>query len=568
MTIRKTLLLAFLLVGLTPAAVLALLAFARAGGVVQSGIEQGLEAQADALASDVNRLLFERLHNAATWARVEALQDLAVGDVDKRVSATLGRLASGYGGLYAELRALDPGGRVLASSRAAAIGSRDDAPAPQWRTRLAEAEIGLSPPGADGMLTLATAVPSAFGGAPLGTLQLRVDATQIDRLLERAAQDGRRVALLDTQGGVLAASQGLFEQGAQRGQPLPDGLTQGMLAGLARTQALDALQALGWRLQVWVPRADALAPVRALGWVFAALLALVALATLAAAGVVSQRIAQPVLALTGLARSHRSGQPMPPLPAAPAGEVGELQQAFVQMVADIERSQAQLARATALAAVGEMSAVIAHEVRTPLGIVLSSAQVLSREAALSATGRELVGYIESETARLGRLVSAMLESARPRPPRPEPTELQGLIGHAVGLLSAQAGKQGIEVRARPGQALQLDCDPEQMTQVLLNLILNGLQVLPRGGRIEIGASAQGEQVLVEIADNGPGIAPEARARLFDAFYFRREGGIGLGLAVVQSLVAAHGGEVEATDGPLGGALFRIRLPRRQHPQTP
>lgn len=564
MSIRKTLLLAFLLVGLTPAAVLALLAFERAGGVVQAGIEQGLAAQADALAGDIDRLLFERLHNAATWSRIEALQDLAVGDVDRRVSATLGRLAAGYGGLYAELRAVDGGGQVVASSRAAAIGSRDDAPVPAQRTQLGDAEITLAPPAAGGLLTLATPVPSAFGPAVLGWLQLRVDVTRIDRLLDGAATEGRRVALVDAEGRVLAASRALLEPGAGRGRVLPKDTTRGMLAGRSRTQGLEALGAFGWRVHVWVPRSAALAPVRTLGWVFAALLALVALGTLAAAGVVSQRIAQPIVALTAFARGHRSGEALPPVPAAPQGEIGELQRAFVDMLADIERSQAQLARASALAAVGEMSAVIAHEVRTPLGIVLSSAQVLAREAALSATGRELVGYIESETARLGRLVSAMLDSARPRPPRFEPNDLHALIGHAVGLLSVQAGKQGITVQAHCAEGpLACECDAEQMTQVLLNLILNGLQVLPRGARIEITAQPLGEHLRVEIADDGPGIAPEARARLFEAFYFRREGGIGLGLAVVQSLVAAHGGEIQATDSALGGALFRIRLPRRQ-----
>ncbi|MFO1326231.1 MAG: ATP-binding protein [Rubrivivax sp.] len=571
MSIRRTLLLAFLLVGLTPAAVLALLAFDRASRVLQADIEQGLAAQADALAADVGRLLFERLQNAVTWARVEALQDLAVGDVDRRASATLQRLAAGYGGLYDELRAIDANGRVVASSRAAALGTQAAAPsAAPRRVSVGAAVVEIdADAGAPARLTLATAVPSAFGERALGTLQLRLDLLQFDRLLEPAALDGRRLALLDEQGRVLAASEAWRAAGAQRGQPLAAAGDEPMLMGRAVTRGIAGTEALRWQLWVAVPRAQALSPVRALGWVFALLLALVALATLPLAGVVSARIAQPVLALTAFARRHRSGQPLPPVPAVPQGEIGELQQAFVRMVADIERSQAQLARASALAAVGEMSAVIAHEVRTPLGIVLSSAQVLSREAALSATGRELVGYIESETARLGRLVSAMLESARPRAPRFERTELRALIGHAVGLLSAQADKQGVSVSAGAGEgALDCDVDPEQLTQVLLNLILNGLQVLPRGGRIEIGAQGDGEQVRIDIADDGPGIAPEARARLFEAFYFRREGGIGLGLAVVQTLVAAHGGDIEATDSALGGALFRIRLPRRHDPVSP
>lgn len=567
MSIRKTLLLAFLLVGLTPAMVLALLAFDRTSRVLQAEIEQGLAAQADAVAADIDRLMFERLQNAATWARLEVMQDLRVGDVDKRASAFLQRLAAGYDGLYHELRALDAAGRVLAGSRPGAIGNLAT-PAAAWReARLGEARIALDEPrpgvgvGEPVLLTLRTAVASAFDDQALGELQLRVDWTQLDHRLDQAAVEGRELALLDDRGRVLAGSRMLL---ARLPRLAPADARADTLQGLAQLQGSAAVRALGWQVRVQVPRAQALAPVRTLGWVFAALLALVAAATLLASGAVAQAIARPVVALTAFSRSHRSGQPLPPVPVAPRGEIGELQQAFVQMVAEIERSQQQLARASALAAVGEMSAVIAHEVRTPLGIVLSSAQVLQREAALSDEGRELVGFIESETARLGRLVSALLDSTRPRPPRPAPTDIGALLRHAVGLLTAQADTLGVALAARCGDApLVFDCDAEQMTQVLLNLILNGLQILPRGGRVDVGARLDGSTLVIEIADDGPGIEPEARARLFDAFYFRREGGIGLGLAVVQTIVQAHGGAVEATDSAWGGALFRIRLPRRE-----
>jgi two-component system, NtrC family, sensor histidine kinase HydH len=109
------------------------------------------------------------------------------------------------------------------------------------------------------------------------------------------------------------------------------------------------------------------------------------------------------------------------------------------------------------------------------------------------------------------------------------------------------------------------CDPEQMTQVLLNLVLNGLQMLSDGGRVVVGTHDDASQLVIEVADDGPGIAPAARARIFEAFFFQREGGIGLGLAVVQRIVASHGGDIEAGQSALGGALFRIRLPRNVTP---
>jgi signal transduction histidine kinase len=417
----------------------------------------------------------------------------------------------------------------------------------------------------------------------LGELQLRLDWSRIDALLERAASGGRQVALLDAQGRLLAGSATVLKtlprlrtelspwvqdaastvsRGAASQAALPS--TARMLAGVGHASRVEGFEGFGWSLLVLMPRDEALVPVRAMAGVFAVLLAGVLGLVLLAAGHVSHRIARPIAALTAYTRQVRAGQPLPAPPPAASGEVGELREAYLRMVEDIGRSQQQLARASALAAVGEMSSVIAHEVRTPLGIVLSSAQIVRREPALSDEGRELLSFIESETERLGRLVSTMLETTRPRAPDIAPTDMGRVVTHAVALLNAQAARQNVSVETRlPGEPIHADCDDEQMTQVLLNLLLNGLQILKQGGRILVGLRREGDQVLIDIADDGPGIAPDARARIFEAFYFQREGGIGLGLAVVQRIVAAHGGEVEAGASELGGALFRVRLPLRQ-----
>lgn len=106
-----------------------------------------------------------------------------------------------------------------------------------------------------------------------------------------------------------------------------------------------------------------------------------------------------------------------------------------------------------------------------------------------------------------------------------------------------------------------EVDPEQLTQVLLNLVMNALQMLGEGGRIEVASRDAGGAIELDVADDGPGIAPAERERIFEAFFFRREGGVGLGLAIVQQIVLAHGGSIAAGKSALGGALFRIRLPR-------
>jgi signal transduction histidine kinase len=211
-----------------------------------------------------------------------------------------------------------------------------------------------------------------------------------------------------------------------------------------------------------------------------------------------------------------------------------------------------------------LSSIIAHEVRTPLGILRSSAQMLRREALISDEGRELVGFIESETERLNRLVAAMLDTARPRDPVFAAVDMHTLIRRTVAMLSAQTESRRISVvlHLRAGDAV-VACDEEQMTQVVLNLLVNGLQILQPGGRVEVTTSGDEMALTIDIADDGPGIAPAERNRVFEAFFFRREGGVGLGLAIVQQIVSAHDGEIVAGESALGGALFRIRLPRHR-----
>jgi signal transduction histidine kinase len=162
----------------------------------------------------------------------------------------------------------------------------------------------------------------------------------------------------------------------------------------------------------------------------------------------------------------------------------------------------------------------------------------------------------------------MLDTARPRAPSYAAVDMHDLIEKSVAMLGAQAGKKQVSVTASLRAAKPvIECDEEQITQVLLNLLMNGLQILDHGGRIEISTHDDDRTLTIEMADDGPGIDPAERTKVFEAFFFKREGGIGLGLAIVQQIVGAHGGEIEAAESRLGGALFRIRLPRRQSGET-
>ncbi len=582
MTIRKTLLRAFLLIGLVPAILLAALAFINARAAMQAEIERSLQVQAQAIAADINKGMFERLQNAATWSTLEVMQDLQVQDIDKRLSLFLARLKGGYGGVYRDLHALNRDQLILSSSNPTLIGHVFISH-PVWQTTtLAGSTLTLEQPqrvGSTATMTIRTPIRRQMGGDILGELILEYDWAQIDGLLDSAASGGRTLALADAAGEVVARSrkrgqqdwqphtvlsewglsahpQGAFERS---GMPFIDA---DVLVGLGRAREFAGFAGMGLSALVIQPKSEALAPVHRMALIFFAILAAVLLVTLIAAGKISGAIARPIIALTAFTRRYKPGQSSQGTPPAATGEVGELGRAFTHMVQEIDQAQSDLVRASKLAVVGEMASVIFHEIRTPLGILRSSGQMLRRESGISAEGRELVGFIESETERLNRLVSAMLDSARPRALNKTPIDLHGLIRQTRSLLGAQIDKAQMQVVEHlVASDPVVDGDAEQIMQVLLNLLHNALQIVPKGGTIEIRTELTMTEFIIDIADNGPGIAPAERSRIFEPFFSRREGGVGLGLAIVQQIIFAHGGTIKADASDLGGALMRIRLPR-------
>ena len=581
MTIKKTLLVAFLGLGLGASILLTALAFVKARSTLRAEIDRTVLTGADALGAEIDRMIFERLQNAAIWSRLDVMQDIQIRDIDKRLSRFLADLKRGYGDVYVDLSCTDQTRQIVASSDPALIGTTPAAATPWLRMTFSDAPLTVSLDRTQKIdVLIEVPVPSATAGGALGVLRLRLDWMDIENLLDRTVgESGRMVILLDGEGRAIGASKSLRSRPpaaldavapwrfpasrvAQRnGAPLVDG---DVIVGSARLAAVAQSPDLGWTVLVVQPVAQALAPVQRMALMFLLLLSAIALLTVAVALWVSHAIARPIVALTGLAREYVHTRVLQAPASGGVGEVAELSNAFVRMVRDIDLSQKKLIRASKLAVVGEMSSVIAHEVRTPLGIIRSSAQVLGREPGIGAEGRELAGFIESETERLNRLVSAMLDSARPRTPIYSMLDIHELLKRAAALLGRQLADRGISVsfdlRATNPN---VECDEEQMTQVILNIMMNALQVLDRGGRIELRTRDSGNALAIDVADNGPGIAPHERAQVFDAFFFKREGGVGLGLAIVQQIVQAHGGSIEVAESEQAGALFQIRIPRQR-----
>jgi signal transduction histidine kinase len=275
----------------------------------------------------------------------------------------------------------------------------------------------------------------------------------------------------------------------------------------------------------------------------------------------SAKIARPIVQLADFTRDFMRGKQTSPPHNESSTEITELITQFSLMIDTLEQSRLDIVRVAKLAVIGEMAASMAHEVRTPLGILRSSAQMLQREPQLTAIGLEMTDFILSETKRLNALVTTLLECARPRLSEFVQQDFYAIIEHAVELLQTQLDNKDIQLSLQwQGETALLYCDCDQMLQVFLNLIMNALQHINEGGHIVLSSHADKQQLEICVADDGAGIADTDKANVFEPFYTRRQEGIGLGLTVVQQIILAHHGKIFVTDSTLGGACFHIVLP--------
>lgn len=228
---------------------------------------------------------------------------------------------------------------------------------------------------------------------------------------------------------------------------------------------------------------------------------------------------------------------------------------------ELRESGEQLRRAERLSALGEVAAGLAHEIRNPLAGMKGALEIVSSRAAVGTPEAEFCAIATRELHRLEGLVQEFLDYARPRPPRLRPADLPEVIRRVVSLLGPQADGAGVALAVEGEDASQgLRIDPEQIEQVLVNIVLNAVQASPRGGRVTLRHRRQGGRYLIEVADQGPGIPPDARARIFEPFFTTKDRGTGLGLAISQRIIAAHQGEIRIPSREGGGTTVEILLP--------
>jgi two-component system sensor histidine kinase HydH len=215
-----------------------------------------------------------------------------------------------------------------------------------------------------------------------------------------------------------------------------------------------------------------------------------------------------------------------------------------------------------LATIGQFAASIGHELRNPLGVIDSSLFLLRQHlpagcAAVPGVAKHLA-RIEREVLRASKTINDILDLARDRPPQRQRTELRRLVDSAVGAAVLPAA---VQVHSTPSLAdLYIDVDPDQIRQVLINILTNAAQAMPHGGRIEVGADAAPDgPTRLRIRDDGPGIPADVCPRIFEALFTTKAKGTGLGLALCRQIMHAHGGAIEL-EPTQAGASFVLTVP--------
>jgi signal transduction histidine kinase len=251
-------------------------------------------------------------------------------------------------------------------------------------------------------------------------------------------------------------------------------------------------------------------------------------------------------------------------------EVGELADAFNRMMDELEAAhdrekvqRAQLAHTEKMAAVGTLAAGVAHEVNNPLAGVLACVENMKADPDDADQRERYLDLIVDGLNRIERTVNTLLNFSRQRDMTLEETSLNHNLKHVVELVGYQLRRAGIEVRFDLDEngAVVL-ADHFQMEQLFLNLVLNAVQAMPRGGELVLRTRVVEDAVVAEVRDTGTGIPEEIRDRIFDPFFTTREvgEGTGLGLSVSDSITAAHGGTIEVRSTLGVGTIFRVELP--------
>lgn len=253
-------------------------------------------------------------------------------------------------------------------------------------------------------------------------------------------------------------------------------------------------------------------------------------------------------------------------------EIGDLGRNFNRMVLQLRESReeiellhrTQMSRAEHLATLGELATGLAHEIRNPLAGIAGVIEIVARDLPTSSPVRAVVKDVRQEIAQINRILTDLLQTARPHPPEVRPSDLNVTVEHAVMLARQQVLSKPIKIELVKCPGLpSVEHDSDQMHQLLLNLLLNAVQAIEGAGTIHVTIDNLNNEVAIHVADTGRGIAPEHLPNIFRPFYTTKGNGTGLGLSLARRIVEGHHGHIDVESEVGKGTEFRVTLPIRQ-----
>ena len=240
----------------------------------------------------------------------------------------------------------------------------------------------------------------------------------------------------------------------------------------------------------------------------------------------------------------------------------QLQQTVLRLRDELGEKNRLLERKNRLAALGEMAAGMAHEIRNPLGGIQLYASLLAKNVADRPESAQLVEKIAGGVRRLDGVVGQVLQFAREMRPHIAAADFRNIVEEAISLATKAIESRGVTIQLNGPATLPIQADPGLIGQALLNLILNAVEAMEHGGTLTLkfGGPAQGaKQFWLTIEDTGPGIPAAILDRIFNPFFTTKDHGTGLGLAIVHRIIEAHDGTIRAGNRPEGGARFEVRV---------
>ena len=245
-------------------------------------------------------------------------------------------------------------------------------------------------------------------------------------------------------------------------------------------------------------------------------------------------------------------------------ETEELAQAFSQMLSslrssrkELRRTYEEMLRTRSMAEIGRFSLMIAHEIKNPLGIIKGSLDILRKPEVGPEIRTEMLQYIEEEVHRLDDLIQNFLTFAKPQRIKPQPIFPEELLQDIARRAALEHGQDKIRLETKPPLP-QVFLDPEHVGRALLNLIKNAFEA--KATQVTLKAYQQGPHLVLEVKDNGTGLAPQDKEKIFEPFFTTKAKGTGLGLSMVAQVLEAHGGKVEVEDTLPHGTIFRLIFP--------